>query len=245
MRHGLRTACTAGDTSPGVGTKAPRGRKGGVQVVQKRTNTKRNSDSLLSPDGLVEEGAMAGDATGALLRPMPRVVVVPVSDGARWTGDAVQKMAGNDLCVAAIGSAEQVQANGLDDRPKEKLGTGRPRKDAALTLEQRKHRRCAYLAVFGCRLCGLVTGCSGVRCRRMLSKRVATKPAYHRRLEKMQSLQKENDFLRSLLLSLQKENDFLAELLAKRQQRQHKLEALVRASHCSHSPLRLSPSRCW
>ena len=83
---------------------------------------------------------MAGDATGALLRPMPRVFAAPVSGRARSIGDAVQKMTGNDLCVDAIGSAEQVQANGLDDRPKEKL------------------------------------------------------------LEKMESLQKENDFLRSLLL---------------------------------------------
>lgn len=142
-------------------------------------------------------------------------------------------MAGNDLCVAAIGSTEHVQANDLDDRPKKKLGPGRPRKDAGLTPEQRKHRRCAYLAGFSCSSCGLVTGCSGVRCRRMLSNRVAAKRAYHRRVEKMESLQKENSFL--------------VQVLAERQQRQHKLEALVRASPYSHSPQRLSPCRlaCW
>ena len=57
---------------------------------------------------------------------------------------------------------------------------------------------------------------SCVPCCRMLSNRVAAKRAYHRRVEKMDSLQKENNFL--------------VQVLAERQQRQHKLEALVRSS---------------
>jgi hypothetical protein len=48
----------------------------------------------------------------------------------------------------------------------------------------------------------------------MLSNRVAAKRAYHRRVEKMESLQKENNFLE--------------QVLAERQQRQNKLEVLVR-----------------
>ena len=57
----------------------------------------------------------------------------------------------------------------------------------------------------------------------MLSNRVAAKRAYHRRVEKMESLQKENNFL--------------AQVLAERQQRQQKLEALVRTLiACSQSP---------
>lgn len=57
----------------------------------------------------------------------------------------------------------------------------------------------------------------------MLSNRVAAKRAYHRRVEKMESLQKENNFL--------------AQVLAERQQRQQKLEALVcTLIACSQSP---------
>ena len=57
----------------------------------------------------------------------------------------------------------------------------------------------------------------------MLSNRVAAKRAYHRRVEKMESLQKENGFL--------------VQVLEERQQRQQKLEALVRTPmHCSQSP---------
>ena len=49
----------------------------------------------------------------------------------------------------------------------------------------------------------------------MLSNRVAAKRAYHRRVEKMDSLQKENSFL--------------LQVLGERKQRLQKLEALVRA----------------
>ena len=48
---------------------------------------------------------------------------------------------------------------------------------------------------------------------RMLSNRVAAKRAYHRRVEKMESLQKENSFL--------------TQILSERQQRKQHLEALV------------------
>lgn len=50
--------------------------------------------------------------------------------------------------VTASGPAEQEDMGGDsprdidDDRPKKKTGPGRPRKDAGLTPEQRKHRRC-------------------------------------------------------------------------------------------------------
>jgi len=47
----------------------------------------------------------------------------------------------------------------------------------------------------------------------MLSNRVAAKRAYHRRVEKMESLQKENSFL--------------TQILSERQQRKQHLEALV------------------
>lgn len=49
----------------------------------------------------------------------------------------------------------------------------------------------------------------------MLSNRVAAKRAYHRRVERMEGLQKENNFLE--------------QVLAERQQRLKQLEALVRA----------------
>lgn len=55
----------------------------------------------------------------------------------------------------------------------------------------------------------------------MLSNRVAAKRAYHRRVEKMESLQKENRFL--------------VQVLAERQSRQQKLEALVRG--CCRLPV--------
>ena len=50
----------------------------------------------------------------------------------------------------------------------------------------------------------------------MLSNRVAAKRAYHRRVEKMESLQKENSFL--------------TQILSERQQRKQHLEALVSRS---------------
>eukprot|EP01043_Picozoa_sp_COSAG02_P099904 COSAG02_NODE_36003_length_460_cov_0.933518_1_plen_119_part_01 len=114
----------------------------------------------------------------------------------------MQAMPGSELCN---------EGGDLDDRPKKKLGPGRPRKDAGLTPEQRKHRRCAPTrAIPG----GWWIRGSRWPGRRMLSNRVAAKRAYHRRVEKMESLQKENSFL--------------VQVLAERQQRQHKLEALVR-----------------
>ena len=57
------------------------------------------------------------------------------------TGDGADSMSGSEQSVGDIvGSAEQ--GEDFEDRPKKKLGPGRPRKDAGLTPEQRKHRRC-------------------------------------------------------------------------------------------------------
>jgi hypothetical protein len=132
-------------SGPATGRARPRS---GGRVVHIRgvRAMKRNSSSQLELHGSTTDGSAGGASTGASPATERRRAThapLTLAHASSSGGGGLPAHGSNAGGVGvAPGPPEQVQDfRDIDDRPKKKPGPGRPRKDAGLTPEQRKHRR--------------------------------------------------------------------------------------------------------